>query len=109
MAPIPSLYQDVDPKLAEKCAAGLQHHSLPLMYAPQPYAAWKHIPTTYLLCKEDQTVVYERQLKLIENAKLAGVDVKTFTCDAGHSPFLSQPELTSKVIRWASGEELEVS
>ena len=52
--------------------------------------------------------MYERQLKLIEDAKLAGVDVKTFTCDAGHSPFLGQPNLTSRVIRCAAGEELEV-
>lgn len=75
------------------------------MLAPLPYAAWKHIPVTYLLCTEDVTIPYERQLKLVEES---GVPIQTFTCDAGHSPFLSQPEFTSKVIRHAAGEEIDV-
>ena len=50
-------------------------------------------------------IPYERQCKLIEDAD---VPVTTFTCDAGHSPFLSQPELTSRVIRHAAGENVLV-
>jgi len=77
------------------------------MYIPQPYAAWKHIPTTYLLCSEDQTIVYERQLQVVEDARKSTA-ITAFTCDAGHSPFLSQPGLTAKVIRHAAGEDVRV-
>lgn len=50
-------------------------------------------------------IAYERQLELI---KTAGVPITTFTVDASHSPFASQPEWTSRVIRHAAGEEIEV-
>lgn len=74
---------------------------------PLPYAAWKHIPTTYLLCTEDQTIPYERQTQLVDHARKTSA-ITTFECNAGHSPFLSQPELTAKVIRHAAGEDIEV-
>ena len=91
--------------MAARHAAGLRHHSLPTLFAPQQYAAFQHIPTTYLLCTEDSTIPIERQRALIEDA---GVPITVFTCVAGHSPMLSQPELTAKVIRYAAGEDLEV-
>lgn len=79
------------------------------MYMPLPYAAWKDIPATYLLCTEDNAIPYERQQQLIAYANEQGVQVTTFECTSGHSPFLSQPELTSKVIRHAAGENIEVN
>ena len=48
---------------------------------------------------------YEKQLKLVE---AAGVPIKTFTCNAGRSPYLSQPGLTSWVIHHAAGEDIAV-
>lgn len=107
--PIPALYNDVEPALAAKAASRLVHHSLALLYQPQPYAAHKHIPTTYLVCTNDVTIPPEKQMKLVEDATAAGASVTVFKCDSGHSPFLSQPELTSKVIRHAAGEDIEVN
>lgn len=75
------------------------------MLAPQTYAAYKHIPTTYLVCTEDDTVSLEQQRKLI---KEAGVPIDTFVCNAGHSPFLSQPDFVAQVIRHAAGESIEI-
>lgn len=73
-----------------------------------PYAAWKHIPSTYLLCEEDQMIPYEKQVALVEHARKTS-KITTFQCNAGHSPFLSQPELTAMVIRHAAGEDIEVA
>lgn len=99
------MYYDVDPELAKMDASRLKHHTRPLLLVPQIYAAWRCIPTTYLLCKGDRMIPYEMQCKLIKDAD---VPITTFTCDAGHSPFLSQPELTSRVIRHAAGEDVLV-
>ncbi len=106
LEPIPQLYHDVEHELAKRHASRLRHHSLPLLFLPQIYAAWRHIPTTYLLCKKDRMVFYDRQLRLIEDAD---VPIKAFTCDSGHSPFLSQPDLTARVIRHAAGEDIVVN
>ena len=103
--PVPAFYHDVPQDIAEAAADKLRHHSEPTLTSPCQYSAHKHIPTTYLLCKNDQMIPYERQLALVESAD---APLTTFTCDASHSPFLSQPELTAKVIRHASGEEVEV-
>ena len=99
------MYHDVDPELAKVHASRLKHHSRPVLLIPQTYAAWRYIPTTYLLCKEDRMIPYERQLELVEDAD---VPITTFTCDAGHSPHLSQPELTSRVIRHAAAGDILV-
>jgi pimeloyl-ACP methyl ester carboxylesterase len=71
--------------------------------SPLKYAAYKDIPTTYLLSRNDQGLPYERQKELVEGA---GVGITTVTCDADHSPFLSQPKLVEQVIRKAAGEHI---
>jgi pimeloyl-ACP methyl ester carboxylesterase len=105
LKPIEALYHDVPQELAEKLAADLRPQSVPVMSSPCQYTAWKHIPTTYLLGENDKMISYERQKQLIEDA---GVPIATYTCDAGHSPFVSQPEFVAKVIRRAAGEDVQV-
>ncbi len=99
--PVSMFYHDVPPEEAERRKTQIKHHSRATLGSNITYAAQKYIPTTYLLCKEDQTIPYERQVKLVEDA---GVKITAVTCDASHSPFLSQPELVVKVIKGASGE-----
>ena len=99
------MYHDVDPEFAKAQASRLKHYSRPLLIIPQTYAAWRYLPTTYLLCEKDRMIPYEKQRKLVEDAD---VPITTFTCGAGHSPYLSQPELTSRVIRHAAGEDILV-
>lgn len=99
------MYHDVPRELALQLASRLQTHSLPTLTARNQYSAFKHIPSTYLLAKNDAMIPYERQLALVEDA---GVSITTFTCDASHSPFVSQPEFTARVIRRAAGEDVEI-
>lgn len=105
--PVSMFYHDIPVEEAEELKKKLKHHSRPTMGSPITYAAWKHVPTTYLLCKQDQTIPYERQVKMVEDAGVAGIQIKTVTSDASHSPFLSQPDLVVKVIRSAAGEDVE--
>lgn len=100
LQPIEALYHDVPRELAEKLVAKLRPHSVPTLTSACRYSAYKHVPTTYLLAKDDMMIPYEWQLQLVQHA---GVPIETYTCDASHSPFVSQPEFVTEVIRAAAG------
>jgi len=60
------------------------------------YAAYQHHPVTYLFCTNDQALQPEIQQMMVKGM---GVDVKTESCDSGHSPFLSQPETVLQLVK----------
>ena len=55
-------------------------------------AAWQHLPSTYLVCTEDQGTPAELQ------RELAGRAGSVVELDAGHHPFLSQPAAVRDLI-----------
>jgi pimeloyl-ACP methyl ester carboxylesterase len=64
------------------------------------YEAFLYHPITYLFCENDQGLpifLQQAMVKTIEEKK--GVSVEKVTCDAGHSPFLSQPETLLKLVQ----------
>ena len=67
------------------------------------YAAWKHIPSTYLVCEQDNAVPLAAQEALISQP---GAQFRVERCPASHSPFLSMPDLTAEVVRRAAGEQM---
>ena len=61
--------------------------------------AYKYIPSTYLICENDQAVPvqYEESFGATANARIE-------RCSAGHSPMLSQPGmLVVKIIAAVEG------
>jgi hypothetical protein len=74
------------------------------MRSPVQYAAWKHVPSTYIFCTEDQALSYETQLGIVERARKEGMLLRTERLEASHSPFLSMPEAVVDVIRRAALE-----
>ena len=68
------------------------------------YAAWKHIPSTYLLCENDQAIPVHAQEYM---TKQEGARFDVIRCRAGHSPFLSMPDFTAAVVRRAAGESID--
>jgi pimeloyl-ACP methyl ester carboxylesterase len=56
-------------------------------------AAFKYIPSTYLLCENDKAAPPQYQEMF---AKLAGSTL--LKCDASHSPMLSRPDMLVKYI-----------
>lgn len=52
--PIAAFYGDMPNEEAEKRKAAIKHHSAVTLKSPLKYAAYKYIPTTYLLCTNDQ-------------------------------------------------------
>lgn len=98
-------YNDLPASTAEHWASKLKHHSLPTLVSPVTYTAWRHIPVTYLLCEADNAFPLPMQEAMVETAKAAGVDVTVERCKAGHSPFLSVPEVVVGLLRRAAGED----
>jgi pimeloyl-ACP methyl ester carboxylesterase len=70
--------------------------------SPITYAAWRYIPTSYLLCTEDKAIPLAVQEKMVERAE-GKVDVVE-KVNAGHSPFLSQADVVERLIRRAASE-----
>ncbi|CAN5156104.1 alpha/beta hydrolase [soil metagenome] len=78
--------QDCDPDIQAEAAHHLARQSLGVTAQPVKAAAWKQIPSTYLVCADDKGTPAELQR---EFAQRAGSVVEMAS---GHHPFLSRPE-----------------
>ena len=68
------------------------HQSVAVLEQPVSAAAWKDVPSTYLVCAADRGTPADRQRTFAERAG-AVVEI-----DAGHHPFLSQPAAVRDLI-----------
>jgi homoserine acetyltransferase len=59
----------------------------------------------FLLCERDNAIPLEKQRQMCENARNKGANVVTESVFAGHSPFLSKPEVVAGWIRRVAGEK----
>jgi pimeloyl-ACP methyl ester carboxylesterase len=66
--------------------------SLAVLQQPVQSAAWQHVPSTYLVCAQDQGTPAHRQ------RVFAGRAESVVELDAGHHPFLSQPAAVRDLI-----------
>jgi pimeloyl-ACP methyl ester carboxylesterase len=77
--------QDCGPEIQHEALEKTAWQSLAVLEAPVQSAAWRHVPSTYLVCAQDRGTPADRQR---EFARRAGNVVEL---DAGHHPFLSRP------------------
>ncbi|KAI0393157.1 Alpha/beta hydrolase fold-1 [Xylariaceae sp. FL0594] len=88
-------YNDLPPEEAQYWVSKLQHQSQRSLEEPLEFGANDiKIPMTYLLCEADKTVPIRGQEYIVSTIPA----MKTRRCTAGHSPFLSQPDLTTDLI-----------
>lgn len=97
LGPRDIFYNDLDDETAEHWIKKLQVHSWPTLSSKLTYAAYQHVPSAYLLCDADKAIPIQVQEGMASS-------MTTERCSAGHSPFLSQPELTTAFIRRQAGE-----
>ncbi|MFK3985193.1 alpha/beta hydrolase [Micromonospora sp. NPDC050397] len=95
--PLATLYQDVDPAIAESAAVRLRHQSLTSLTQPNRQAGWHDVPSSYLVLEEDATFPVPLQ------ELLAGRVGSSRRLDSGHSPFFSRPAELARLLR----EELD--
>jgi pimeloyl-ACP methyl ester carboxylesterase len=86
-------YNGVDAELTEQALARLQLHSTSSLTQPLTRAAWTQVPSTYVVCEQDQAIPVFAQ-----EAMSARADT-VLRLDAGHSPFLSRPAELADVLR----------
>ena len=84
--------QDCDREIQREAASRTARQSLAVLEQPVRSAAWRHVPSTYLVCAEDRGTPAELQR---EFAARAGSVVELH---AGHHPFLSQPAAVRDLI-----------
>ena len=84
--------QDCDPGIRARAADHLAAQSLRVTGQPVGAAAWRHVPSTYVVCAQDRGTPPRLQR---EFARRAGGVVEL---DAGHHPFLSRPEAVRDLL-----------
>ncbi len=95
------LYNDLPPDEAALWESRLVAQSYQVQSTQLTRAAWKYVPSTYLITENDQAVPPQYQEAF---AKQAGATVER--CTAGHSPQLSQPEMLARKIGEASARAM---
>ncbi len=84
--------QDCDPDIQDAAVHKTAWQSLSVLHQTVEIAAWKHLPTTYLVCSEDQGTPAGLQRQFAERADHVS-EIAT-----GHHPFLSRPSMIADVI-----------
>ncbi|EPE36202.1 alpha/beta-Hydrolase [Glarea lozoyensis ATCC 20868] len=116
--PIPSLavqclFNDMAPQQANFWTSQLLPQSLGVFWSKTTFAAWRHIPTTYVLCGQDQNVTVEYAEMMIQAAKDSGAHMidRIERCEeAGHEVFLSRVSILARrlVLATENPQDLDV-
>jgi pimeloyl-ACP methyl ester carboxylesterase len=77
--------QDCDPEIQREAMDKTARQSLAVLGQPVRSAAWRQVPSTYLVCAQDRGTPADRQ------REFAGRATRVVELDAGHHPFLSRP------------------
>ncbi|TKA80492.1 hypothetical protein B0A55_02302 [Friedmanniomyces simplex] len=96
-------YNDCTPQQIDAAAREIRPQSTLCFLLPLTYAAWKSIPSTYLVCERDSALPVAAQEAMVAQP---GAEFTVERCAAGHSPFLSMPDFTAEVVRRAAGERI---
>jgi len=102
-------YNDFTPEEADAWASKLIPQSLGVYTSTTSHAAWRHIPSTYVIGTEDKTTFSTELVDyMINNAR--SIEPSAFDvvekCDGGHCLMVSRPEFLAGVLRRAAGESV---
>ncbi|KAI1470489.1 alpha/beta-hydrolase [Daldinia caldariorum] len=93
-------YQDLDDATIAELVKDLRPQSVGSFWSSTTYAAWRYIPTTCIICLQDNPSTVLAIRYLVDTAKVSGQHKieKVVEVDAGHSPFISKPEWTAEAL-----------
>lgn len=102
-------YHDIDsPEKQDRLASELDIFSIGVFTSKQTYAAWKHIPSTFVRCNRDRSSItpelVDQMLTAARSAKSTAFDVVE-QVEAGHCVMASRPEWFAEMCRRAAGEQ----
>ncbi|KAF2821243.1 alpha/beta-hydrolase [Ophiobolus disseminans] len=99
-------YQDLDDNTVAELTKDLQPQSFGAFWSTTTHAAWRHIPTTYIICNADKPSTVMAAQYLVDTAKASTshkID-NVIKVDAGHSPFISKPQWTASTLIEEAGK-----
>jgi pimeloyl-ACP methyl ester carboxylesterase len=91
--PLEVFYADVDEAVARDAIMRLGHQSLVSFGQQVTKAAWRTIPSTYVVCEQDRAVPVEAQEAMAQRAG------RVLRMPSSHSPFLSRPAQLAGILR----------
>lgn len=97
-------YHDLPADEADYWVSQLTTQSLKALFegGEYVYAGWRDVPVWYIGTVEDQGLPVLVQRMQVGMARAMGTSVEHRELQTSHSPFLSQPELTAKIIAGAA-------
>lgn len=95
------LYNRCEPKDIERAVELLGTFPAGPLSVPVTYTAYREIPSTYIVCKNDLALRLPYQRRMIAQGE-GCFDVEE--CDEGHSPWMSKPQFIVDCVRRAAGE-----
>ena len=85
----------------------MSHHSAATFSGKLAHLTYENIPTTYLFTENDKGIPLEFQKSMVKAAnQKSESSFTTYSCKAGHFPFISISEVVVEVVRKAAGESL---
>ncbi|KAE8379017.1 Alpha/beta hydrolase fold-1 [Aspergillus bertholletiae] len=91
-------YQDLPNDEAAFWAERLVVQPKSAQFNPISHEAYRGTPATYIVCEDDRAIPPSMQEMMISNVQNAGVSMDVVRIPASHSPFLSMPESTAKLV-----------
>lgn len=85
-------YADVDAAVAAQAQARLRPQAAASFGQPVQAAAWRHVPSTYVVCSDDRCIPPSAQRQWSSRA------TETVELATGHSPFLAQPAALADLL-----------
>jgi len=77
----------------------ISQHGFRIQTSGLTYQAWKHFPTTYILCEGDKACPPELQTYVIARAQEQGAQIKVEKFKTDHFPLLSALDKVADVVR----------
>ncbi|KAL8778380.1 MAG: hypothetical protein Q9213_007435 [Squamulea squamosa] len=99
--PTYALHNDTSADAAAYWSSFTTHSDMAAFATPLKYVAWRHIPTTYLLCELDQCLPPHAQEGMVAQAQDI---VKCVRLHSGHMPMLSMPEKLVENLSQIAGQ-----
>ena len=102
---IPTFYADCDPQTASWATSKLRFHNGLCNVTPVSRAAWREIPSTYILLTEDHACPTAVQRLIHKQAR------GTIELEGSHSPFFAKPVKLAAIVEsiFATGDRRRAS
>jgi pimeloyl-ACP methyl ester carboxylesterase len=99
-----ALYNDLPAAEAARRAHECGVQNMAVMQGAAVHAPWRAVPTTYIFCARDVSIVPTLQGAMVKDVEALGGSIRTRVLDAGHCPFISIPGRVVEVVKdaWKS-------